>query len=472
MDTTLSIRVKFVTGRYHGEEWPPSPMKLFQALVAGAGKGMLNLPDHVGRALRWLEQQESPIIIAPSAPIASSHVSMVPNNDDDKTMSAYSSGKPSVQVANERKKRYTDKLMRCRFAEEGVTYLWSVSDNDRPLAEDVAQIANELFRLGRGIDAAWAVGVVGETTLLDENLQIWHPVSGHVGQVVIRTPVPGSLVSLQARQQARLSRIKDRNFVDPPVAYMETPYATEKGEEVRPYSLYRLHALDGKSRFSWRQDDIITMGAMVRHALIRNSPTELASFVSGHPDDENMKNQRLSWVPLPSVGHNQADGRIRRVMILSPRNESWERHEEAVFGVRLASIEREGKEVALIQEVFEADGAIAPYFCESREWYSVTPVILPGFTSTGRCQSGKVVPKKIANLVQKAFRREGYPEIEEVWTQKAPFHPAGLVVSQYKTARYMNYAKLHVRVRFIKPVRGPVLVGVGRHYGLGLFAAD
>lgn len=30
----LCISVTFLTGRYHGEEWPPSPARLFQALVA------------------------------------------------------------------------------------------------------------------------------------------------------------------------------------------------------------------------------------------------------------------------------------------------------------------------------------------------------------------------------------------------------------------------------------------------------
>lgn len=30
----LCISVTFLTGRYHGEEWPPSPARLYQALVA------------------------------------------------------------------------------------------------------------------------------------------------------------------------------------------------------------------------------------------------------------------------------------------------------------------------------------------------------------------------------------------------------------------------------------------------------
>jgi CRISPR-associated protein Csb2 len=31
----LVLWVGFPLGRYHGAEWPPAPMRLFQALVAG-----------------------------------------------------------------------------------------------------------------------------------------------------------------------------------------------------------------------------------------------------------------------------------------------------------------------------------------------------------------------------------------------------------------------------------------------------
>ena len=34
----------------------------------------------------------------------------------------------------------------------------------------------------------------------------------------------------------------------------------------------------------------------------------------------------------------------------------------------------------------------------------------------------------------------------------------------------MRLPQLHVRVRLGLPVRGPILAGVGRHYGLGLFS--
>ena len=50
----LVVTVRLHAGRYHGEpEWPPSPARLFQALVAGSAKRS-TLDDEDVRALTWL----------------------------------------------------------------------------------------------------------------------------------------------------------------------------------------------------------------------------------------------------------------------------------------------------------------------------------------------------------------------------------------------------------------------------------
>ena len=56
----LEIEVNFTAGHFHGEEWPPSPARLFQALVAGSHRGAHGLMNQAVRdeALRWLERQE------------------------------------------------------------------------------------------------------------------------------------------------------------------------------------------------------------------------------------------------------------------------------------------------------------------------------------------------------------------------------------------------------------------------------
>src|SRR5579871_519402 len=79
----LLVSVRFHDGRYHGMgDWPPSPARLFQALVAGAARGQ-TLPDEVVTALTWLERLAAPFITAPSAVAGRSFRNFVPNNDLD-----------------------------------------------------------------------------------------------------------------------------------------------------------------------------------------------------------------------------------------------------------------------------------------------------------------------------------------------------------------------------------------------------
>jgi CRISPR-associated protein Csb2 len=47
MTRVLCLSASYVRGRYHGQEWPPSPAKLFQALMAGGLSGC--------RQLAWTE---------------------------------------------------------------------------------------------------------------------------------------------------------------------------------------------------------------------------------------------------------------------------------------------------------------------------------------------------------------------------------------------------------------------------------
>ena len=45
-------------------------------------------------------------------------------------------------------------------------------------------------------------------------------------------------------------------------------------------------------------------------------------------------------------------------------------------------------------------------------------------------------------------------------------HASAMLVPQHLT----KYPRLHVEVTFKTPIAGPVLAGIGRHYGIGVFA--
>src|SRR4051812_43821261 len=83
MPGAFLLSVRFHDGRYHGSgEWPPSPARLFQALVAGAARGK-TLTEDDRRALAWLELRDAPVIASPPMRVGRGYKTYVPNNDRD-----------------------------------------------------------------------------------------------------------------------------------------------------------------------------------------------------------------------------------------------------------------------------------------------------------------------------------------------------------------------------------------------------
>src|SRR5437016_3400131 len=87
--THLLLTVRFLDDRYHGllarggpPEWPPSPFRLFCALVAGVARRG-ELESDVGKALAWLQALAPPIIIAPKEKKGRAIMRFVPWNSGD-----------------------------------------------------------------------------------------------------------------------------------------------------------------------------------------------------------------------------------------------------------------------------------------------------------------------------------------------------------------------------------------------------
>jgi CRISPR-associated protein Csb2 len=104
-------------------------------------------------------------------------------------------------------------------------------------------------------------------------------------------------------------------------------------------------------------------------------------------------------------------------------------------------------------------------------WRSVTPVILHGF-NTGK--HGEISVAKTERLLLRAFEMAGFREeqIQSFAFQTGPLWLGTKHSSAMRVPKHLDgYPRIHVEVRFRIPVLGPVLAGIGRHYGIGLFAS-
>lgn len=470
MSAYLRIHVSFLSGHYHGEEWPPAPMRLMQAIVAGSAHAG-TLVQGVG-ALAWLEQQEPPTIHAPVAGTGETFTAYVPRNSDDLTLRTLYKDTSLHEALAKRRERYDAQETRRRWIQSPITYEWRIGDVAQ--AMQVGQLSQQLVCLGRAEDLAFASFQISETPM-ESRLERWRPTSGSsFMRNPLRVPITGSLDSLAYREQFRRVRIKDKAFVDPPVVCGERGYDPGSARASRPFLLYDLHGMEPGSWLGWRQNDGVTVAAMIRHAIGMHVPEPWRAYAIGHVDGGDL-DDRLSWIPLPSIGNEHADGRIRRAMLLAPDGELADtlRFREIQHALAHVPLIQHGIQVGTMDQIDEISGAIFAYLKPSKRWCTITPLVTHGKTTRGAKQSGKFDRRKAEKLILHALAKAGLPEPLDMHFQVAPYARSGRAAREYRVPRHLSgLSRFHVSVTFPEPISGPVLAGVGQHYGLGLFHAS
>lgn len=172
---TLSIR--FLDPRFHGRreggkpEWPPSPLRAFQALVNCAAyldRGELSTSSQ--DAFKWLERRSAespPIILAPlPGPEAPGYRLSVPNNAMDIVARAWCGGNYSNSGDASPATHRTMKTVRPvhLVGSDVVHYLWRLSDSlsleDQNNINKLTKIARKIITLGWGVDMALGQGAI------------------------------------------------------------------------------------------------------------------------------------------------------------------------------------------------------------------------------------------------------------------------------------------------------------------------
>jgi CRISPR-associated protein Csb2 len=113
------------------------------------------------------------------------------------------------------------------------------------------------------------------------------------------------------------------------------------------------------------------------------------------------------------------------------------------------------------------DSVIFQYIDSAETFQTVTPVILPGYDDMKYTKAQK--------LIEKALDQAGFSVddlAEPIYLQKAPFRKGGYGPSSYAVPKYLRGKPgMHVQLKFKERIDGPIAIGAGRHFGLGLFAA-
>lgn len=511
----LLLSIHFHDGRYHGRpEWPPSPARLFQALVAGAASGKtLSAEDRA--ALAWLEQREPPVVAAPPKRDGGGFINYVPNNDLD------SVGRDPHRIAEIRAGKLIKPLL--FDARVGLLYAWTFDDGEEH-AQRLCAVAERLYQLGRGVDMAWARGEIIDTDEIETRLAahgrgIFRPGAGD-GGIVLPSPQRGALASLERRFVEMESRFRTgRSGRQAQQIYSQASkprFAPVTYGGLPQRLLFDLRELTDKENFGvWPLVRAVELVEHIRDlaaAALKHGRTDAAATVDrvfvGWDAREVDKAARIRIVPLPSIGSVHVVPAIRRVLIEVPPNCPFSGADiQGAFSGLLVSEEIDFETGEVIETRLlpaEDRDMLRNYGVDVRNghrgWRSVTPVVLPETAARRRidpqrlhrelaatretagtplkeAKSGVeriVEERRAAAAVAQALRHAGVTTLPEtIRVQREPFAGRGARAEDFAPGtRFAKERPWHVEITFAEALRGPLVIGDGRYLGLGLMAPD
>ena len=462
----FAIRVTYLMGRVYSAvfddgdskaeaEWPPHPSRLFSALVSAWGDG--GAEEELKAALEWIENQEAPMIhaadCAPRKPVQA----FVPVND-----------KVSLPEDRARKPRT---FPSATLTQPDVYFVWKDSPPS-DIASSLRTILDRTSSLGHSASL-----VAAEIT---ENIPqsaggIWQP--GTAGETRMRIAYPGRLKELTTRYecfQRNPSKIHRPSAGDttlygrPP----EAQFGWIQGAFERMIVLKR----DSGSRASLRS--ALSVTAAVRGAILGIAPEPIPEYISGHAPESTqdlpVRSERLhlALVPMPFVAAEHATGELMGVAVVLPK--TLAREEQEICWRILAAVNELkmpwGKWGVSVIDAEEHRRALRPetWTRPYTVWSTVTPFVFDRYPKDP-------FGSEAEQVVRQAFVHSGFPEPVEVDLHYNPWHSGVPKASAFPAARARagkpQRYHCHVRARFSRLVKGPMVAGAGRYYGYGLFRA-
>jgi CRISPR-associated protein Csb2 len=423
----IALRIDFLNGTYHAAEptaptqpeWPPAPDRIFQALVAAAAS--LGLPLEPLTALEVPPELAFGDALATGANLYVPAAFTAQKGDEPRTRSNVGKSDPAmVGIA------------------DPVFVAWP----DAPVgfAEWLRPVAAAVTHLGRCKSPV-------QVQLVDALPELAHRLAPRPdGDELLRVPSPGRLAALEAAFQAKVRPAVALRvaYADPRQVVMASPW----GE---------LLALRTTDEVPLRQ--AAQLAEATRAAVLSLAGDAAPAVLHGHDAAPH-----VAWGVLPDVGHEHAQGRILGVGAWLPAGIADDartacalplmRLDHMMLGTRRIGARRV-PEAALPQGLTRsAWGRVA------RTWATVTPVVLDRHPKHG---------KTVAQVIADGVERAGYPRPSVVEVGQDALHRGVPVAREFAPRRPGRWA--HVALEFPVAVRGPVLIGRERHFGMGLCRA-
>lgn len=489
----LTMTVDLLTGSFDAGdaedrrevEWPPHPARLFCALVSAAR-------DEVERdALRWLEAQPPPLVVASNRWTSSRSSAYVVTNETSSTGGSQTHPGRSNQLRSR---------ARAFPASPRIKMVWSDAAPEQGVIERLDALCRRVPYLGRSTGIAtiaaaaeqmWAVPpadgtgpglAVGSDGMLG-GPTVFEPCDQFEGELMVRVPYAGYLVQLDELHAAGRSAWEASRYL-----YYRRRLATARShrEPAAEPSVYRdvvvlrFLGIRPEGRLAVRFTE------QLRRRVLRAAGDRAPAALHGHDADGR---PHVAFLALPHVGTaalndrsggghaEHADGHLLGLAVAVPDLPEAERRAvlAAVLGLRRPGASGRNDTVDLqVPKVGEVElhydpGLVRPWGATqerwrtgSRRWVSVTPVLLDRYPKR---------PDQIEDIIRASVRRAGLADPTEVVVSTSPLAPGAVAMRPVDLPdKYCHRLFRHVDLTFDREVAGPVLLGAGRYLGVGLFA--
>jgi CRISPR-associated protein Csb2 len=368
--------------------------------------------------------------------------------------------------------------------EPRVGYVWPDAVPDEGIRAAIGALTARLVRLGHS--SSLVSCRVTDRVQERAELEVWTPCDDQEAEVILRT--------VESDQLANLERaFQHHRGVDPrTLPARQQGYRRDDGADGQPslsvfgewIALREIESADAPriGVSATRTEDVTRV---LRSALLHHADDPPPSVLSGHtPDGGRLEQPHVAFLALPDVGSSYASGRVLGAAIVLPREILKEdrrailraigRWEDA--GCQL-TLGRSG--VMRLERIVARDPRTTfdriTWGRPARRWATVTPIALdenPGDLLSRDPQVVARAADRAEELVAQACARIDLPMPTWVQVTRRSWFDAAPAAR-----RFMPYPRkqgglrrvcVHAELFFDEKVSGPLVLGAGRYFGLGL----
>ena len=496
-------------GRKDTPEWPPHPDRLFLALVAAWGE---STKDQAGAdALRWLEKQEPPSIRFPEAHPRDRFVNFVPTSSPDEKITNALNTKTAILQIHQSIVRKERQFPATALPDDDpkVHMVWKNADPSPDTYRALSDLASRVSRIGH------TASIVRVATVVDAEIVPNYVYDEDNGNIDLRCPHQGRFDSIVNS----FDKSKDPDIVWRPMIAPTRRYAIPGRTVIRS-------VMGGKNEWvtlAFEGEPIPTLTSFpivakrMRDAIMHHADNPIHSIISGHDQNgASIKNPHLAIIPMANVGWGRySDGSLMGISMILPRMSIYGKEERSQLRQAVSRFlrsdrpssetlhhdsDRTNKKITSRSSTIQnessyntglpggklnlgrtgvttlkrSDGrkSLHPdrYVETSRTWASVTPMVLDHHPKNNHG------PK---DIISDGCARVSLPRPVSVSHSR---HSSVAGVPSAYVARGTNRGWMspkpgfldnkficHAVIDFGCDVEGPVMLGAGRYYGLGLF---